>query len=394
MIDTTELMKFYKETRLSPSTISDGYTTDRAAVNCVALITSKHWEDVVRSLVEQAHYRGNMPSYRTCITDLFRKSGFAPVRYSGRISKFLEECKARFEAKEKYIIKTSYGYFAVVPDETIRQYLFKGLWPSARAIRDCWVDELWIYVPGTDNRTGIKRAIKERYIPKETTSLEFKNMNPENKNTGDCSVRGLSAAYGCTWHEAIDHIANTICFSDPRLNTISNINITLIKLGFERHKPIKRGNKFLNGKQFCELMDHTYFAGERIFAYVGRSHCAAVLPIRQEDGTVRYKIQDTWDSTSRYIGEWFVYKEPAVMPKEENKPLNVVFKCGDKVQHPRFGEGTILSVSGSDDSKILEIQFEKEGLKKISAEWLKNQGFLENRIKTPPPPKKPKFKLS
>lgn len=370
MTEITELMKSYKETRLAPSTMSTIYSLDRAAVNCVVLITKQSWEDVVKSLIEQVHYRGNMPSYKTCITDLFRKSGFTPVRYGGRVSKLLDKCNNVFPLAQKYIIKTHYGYFAVVPDNEVERYSFEGLWPSSRPIRDTWVDELWQYVPGTDNRTGIKHAVKELSAPKENFSLEFKNMNPENKNTGDCSVRGLSAAYGCTWHEAIDHIANAIRFSDPSLNTTSNINITLIKLGFERHKPIKRGNKFLNGKQFCELMDCTYHDGERIFAYVGRSHCVAILPIKQEDGSVKYKIQDTWDSTSRYIGEWYVYKEQAPELAVTQAHISVL-KCGATVHHPQFGEGVILSAIDSGDTRILEIEFQKVGIKKISEAWLR-----------------------
>lgn len=374
MAEVTELMKSYKETRLAPSTMSTIYSSDRAAVNSVAIITDQKWEDVVKSLIEQAHYRGNMPSYKTCITDLFRKSGFVPVRYGGRISKLLDECNNAFQLEQKYIIKTQYGYFAVVPNNETNRYSFEGLWPSSRPIRDTWVDELWLYVPGTDNRTGIKRTVKERTAPKESFGLEFKNMNPENKNTGDCSVRGLSAAYGCTWHEAIDHIAETIRFSDPMLNTRPNINITLSKLGFERHNPIKRGNKLLNGKQFCELMDYTFHDGERIFAYVGRSHCAAILPIKQEDGSMKYKIQDTWDSTSRYIGEWFVYKEPVTVVNTVIHVSNLSFECGKTISHPQFGEGIIISTTGSGDTRILEIEFEKVGIKKISEVWLRKVG--------------------
>lgn len=112
----------------------------------------------------------------------------------GRISKLLYECNNAFHLAQKYIIKTHYGYFAVIPDYETKGYSFKGLWSSLCPIRDTWVDELWLYVPGTDNRTGIKRAVKERTAPKESFGLECKNMNPENKNTGDCSVRGLSAA--------------------------------------------------------------------------------------------------------------------------------------------------------------------------------------------------------
>ena len=169
MAEITELMKSYKETRLAPSTMSTIYSSDRAAVNSVAIITGQEWEDVVKSLIEQAHYRGNMPSYKTCITDLFRKSGFVPVRYGGRISDLLDECNNAFQFEKKYIIKTQYGYFAVVPDNETNRYSLEGLWPASRPIRDTWVDELWLYVPGTDNRTGIKRTVKNEQLPKRVS---------------------------------------------------------------------------------------------------------------------------------------------------------------------------------------------------------------------------------
>lgn len=65
MTEITALMKSHKETRLAPSTMSTIDSLDRAAVNCIVLITKQSWEDVVKSLIEQAHYRGNMPSYKT-----------------------------------------------------------------------------------------------------------------------------------------------------------------------------------------------------------------------------------------------------------------------------------------------------------------------------------------
>lgn len=135
MAEITEIMKSYKETRLAPSTMSTIYSSDRATVNCVALITNQRWEDVVKSLIEQAHYRG-------------------------RISKLLDKCNNAFHLAQKYIIKTHYGYFAVIPDNETKRYSFEGLWLTSRPIRDTWINELWLYVPGTDNRTGIKRAVK------------------------------------------------------------------------------------------------------------------------------------------------------------------------------------------------------------------------------------------
>ena len=89
---------------------------------------------------------------------------------------------------------------------------------------------------------------------------------------------------------------------------------------------------------------------------------------------MKYKIQDTWDSTTRYIGEWFVYKEPTPVAVAVTQTLNLDFECGKTVYHPQFGEGIIISVTGSGDARILEIEFEKVGIKKISEAWLRKVG--------------------
>jgi len=371
MLTMTELMKRYKEANVSPLPTNTYYTTEQAAVNCVALVTCRSWVDVVKSLIEQSHFRGNMPSYRTCITDMFRQNGFAPVSCRKRISTLLDECEASATAAMQYIIKTSYGYFAVVPDRETSSYVFAGMSPRSQTVCDGWITELWQYTPGFDYRLGTKRAAKERSAPKENNSLEFRNLNPENKNTGDCSVRGLAAAYGCSWHEALDHLAGAIGFSDPTVNTVPHISTALIKLGFQRHAPIKRANKLVDGKRFCALMDQMYHNGERIFSFIGQTHCAAVLPVKQADGSTRYKIQDTWDSTSRYVGEWFVYREqsPATTEAPMATPL---FACGATVMHPHFGKGEVLSVTASGKDRILEIKFPSCGIKKISEAWLQN----------------------
>ena len=166
----------------------------------------------------------------------------------------------------------------------------------------------------------------------------------------------------------MDHLAEASNYCEPIINCTPNINLTLSKLGFEHHKKIYRNNKMLTGKEFCELMSHTYFKGEKIFAYVGSSHCAAILPIKQDDGTYIYKIQDTWDSTTRKIADYWVYKGE----KKVHHP-NLTFnnlKVNEKIVHPRFGEGTIVNTILSGNNKILEVDFNKYGIKKISEEWL------------------------
>ena len=322
----------------------------------------------MKKLIEQAHIRSNMPSYSTCITDMLRACGFKKIESYLYFKNLLEKLN-NLNIKRKYILKLRYsGYFALVPDES-GIYMVKGITTGNFNILNRYIEELWEFHPGTDNRTGLFRTTSKRSMPEDSKKFHAKNLNPQDKYVGDCVIRALSASYNdCTWDEAMDHLARASNYCEPIINSTPNINLTLSKLGFEHHKKIIRNNKMLTGKEFCELMSHTYFKGERIFAYVGTNHCAAILPIKQDDGRFIYKIQDTWDSTSRKIGDYWIYK------KEKNiayPSLKVnVLKLNEKIVHPRFGEGTIVKICPSGNCKILEIDFYKYGIKKISEDWL------------------------
>lgn len=361
--------ELYVETNLSPIGAKLCGCNERQAVNVVSIITGQPWENVVKSLMEQVHFRCNMPSYQTCVTDLFRANGFVPHSNCGRLSELLASLDIS-GIDEKYIVKLPFGYFAVIKDLGRNEYVFKGYWPKKYVIRDCFVDEMWLYISGTDNRTGIKRDTSARKPTEENKRLKVKNMNPDNKNIGDCVIRGLSAAYGCTWHEAIDYIAESIRYSDPVLNIRPNTQQALISLGFERHNEIKRNKKLLTGKQFCELMEHTYFQGERIFAYVGKHHCAAILPERQADGSTKYVIQDTWDSTNRRVYEYFVYKEIKTGLNKDAETVMSDTKIGKSFKHPQYGMGEIIDIKSNNSDRILYVDFEEFGVKRISEKWI------------------------
>lgn len=364
------------------------YTT--SAVNSVAVAAGMKWEDIVRILMGIAKERAYMPTYVTCVTDMLRMCGFATETCNMRVGEFLEACEAS-GSMDRYIIKLDYyGYYAAVPSETREGYALKGVrepdlyyvfygfrspvyYPENRKI-----DVLWKYHPGTDNRTGIKRdGFRMPYIAREHDDLAVVNMNPQDHAVGDCAVRALCAAMECTWGEAIDLLASASRYTDPVINSITNINNALMKLEFDRHKPQKRSNRLLTGKEFAELMTHTYFGGERIFAYVGRSHCAAFLPFAGPDGSVRYKAQDTWDSTDRKIGEYWIIPPKETRERRKARETrkafggasagNAAFSVGDTVNHRQFGEGTIKAESET----FVEAEFPGVGVKKISKAWLK-----------------------
>ncbi|MBQ6118668.1 MAG: hypothetical protein IJK98_05515 [Clostridia bacterium] len=352
------------------------YDLSTSAVNAVTVCTGTPWQEVVRLLMEQARLRACMPTYVTCVTDMMRVSGFASLPRVKTAEELLAVCGEEETEAEWFIAKTaSLGYCALTRLPGGDGFQMHGLRPGGRGYPGMSFDSCWVYVPGSDNRTGIKRT--SFVMPGVTAphkALAVTNMNPQDHNVGDCSVRALCAALECTWEEAIDLLAGANRYTDPVINTTFNINNALIGLSFERHRAIVRNGRRLTGKQFCDQMTYTFHNGERIFAFVGRSHCAAVLPFREEDGTVRYKTQDTWDSTDKTIGDYWV-----IPPRERRERLSPparaeAVSCGEVgvgsvITHPKYGRGTVTAENGG----VLTVAFENAGEKKLSAAWLKKQ---------------------
>ncbi len=353
----------FEEANLNPTGEKISWT-NHTAVNAVAIAAEISWQDAVRTLIEQVHIRSNMPDYHTCITDMIRASGFSKINEYLNIDELAEKAAAQGTGI-RYIVKMAgAGYFALVPDESA-SYTLKGYSRFRSGHIPRTPDEIWEYHHGTDNRTGRSGETYKRTLPADNKKFHAENINPQDKFVGDCAVRALGAAYnGCTWDEAIDYLAQASDYTEPMINRTRNINLTLSTLGFVHHKKIYRNGKLLNGQEFCDLMSHTYFNGERIYAFVGSSHCAAILPIKQDDGTYVYKIQDTWDSTSRKITDYWTYKKEEVTPKPSVNVCSIALN--EKIVHPRFGEGTIVGINGN----ILDVDFTKFGIKKISEEWI------------------------
>ena len=365
----------FEKLNLCPQYLSDQESLEKSVINSISIVTGIKWRSVVRSLVEQAHIRGNMPTYRTCLTDLLRAKGFVPTTFWCPVSELVQTLNSLRVTDEKFIIKIrGNNYCALIYDYQKKQYKIKGTITGKASIEQRCIDEIWVYVPGSDNRTGIIKKPKGNAMPTGCQNFTAKNMNPDGRLIGDCVIRALSAVYDCTWHEAIDYIANATNYDDPTLNSLPNVNITLIKLGFERHKGIKSGGKYMNGKDLCKILDYTYHDGEKVFAFVGRSHCAAILPTK-ENGETKYKLQDTWDSTSRGIIEYWVYKKPVVKNTVITQSNN--YEIGGTISHPQYGNGKIVSIIGEGTNRFLEIAFAGVGNKKISEAWLVRKNKLK-----------------
>lgn len=363
---------YFEETYLGPSHLNICNSIATSALNAAAIVTGLQWQFLVHSLIEQAHIRGNMPTYKVCITDMLRANGFLPLRKTASLRGIMEMLGDSFSAERRYIAKLRGGnYCAFVPDKDNDSYVFKGFLSDRVFYGRGWIEELWLYVPGSDNRTGISRKTKKVEMKNENDTFVAKNVNPKGKYVGDCVIRAFSAVLECSWHEALDAFAAATLYEDPVLNTVPNINITLTKFGFKRCNGIKKGNRYLDGKQLCDYLSRTCRDGERIFAYVGSTHCSAIIPT-EENETCCYKVQDTWDSTRKGITEFWVYKKP-FSKMLVSAGAHPQYDVGEGVFHPRFGSGTVVSCGRAGDLRVLEVDFLSVGIKKISEAWLKEQ---------------------
>ena len=356
------------ETRLNPKNITMRYTESHTAVNAVSIITGKCWEDIVRSLVDQAHIRGCLPSEKICITEMVKANGFKPINLCGSFYNLL--CAFNSNGSDvKYLARIRGGfYFAIVLDEALSKYVIKGAGVGNPNLLKYTPEKIWIYEKGTDNRNKRKRNFKQCEVPAENTVLLGYNKNPKGRSTGDCVIRALSTVYKCSWHEALDLMAEKTNYAEPRLNTEQVITRVLEELNFEKHSPNYIYTKQLSARQFCDFLNNKYSNGERVFAYIGRNHCAAIVPVEQKNGTSVYKISDSWDSSDGLVGNYWVCND--FVTKGENEATDEKhFALNEVVTHPQFGDGTIVEIKGK-DNRILTVDFGDIGTKRLSEKWL------------------------
>ena len=147
-----------------------------------------------------------------------------------------------------------------------------------------------------------KSVPQTEHDPETGSYLPFR-PNPSSNYVGDCVIRALAGAMNVSWEEALDTLTSQ---GETTVNDSLLFKWVLHLLGFVHHDQIMRGKRRLRGWEFCEEMTRTYHHGERIFAYVGAGHVAAIAPVRDDSGASVYKVLDSWDSSNRLIGEYWV----------------------------------------------------------------------------------------
>lgn len=218
--------------------------------------------------------------------------------------------------------------------------------------------------PRRTTKQNIKKA-PDRKKYSETDCYKPFQPNPCNNYIGDCVVRATAGAMDISWNKAIDILSS---MNEVTVNAREVYPSVLVKHGFIHCHPLTRSGRHLNGKDFCEEMNKYYHNGERIFAHVGRLHVAAIVPVSDNGGT-SYKIVDSWDSSTRLIGDYWVLpmkstKSDCTAPKTTRSTNTCVRK---QLYHPSFGRGVITEINAG----VLLVDFEEVGARRLGEEWVR-----------------------
>lgn len=355
------------------------------AVNALVIANQSAWNDEFLKLMEQVHQLHLMPNDLKCVLAMYEASGF--IRQPGvkdyiKVKDVIDYMNANCRDGQIAIVKANqkYPFMAIVPGRCSKYdpnpdfedgyHCYGILCSPGYNISDIWIR----WADGQDHspvkrRKGHAAKEKKTTIPPDHEAFHYLQKNPT-EHIGDCVIRAVAAVLDISWDEAMDRIVSASGNENTTVNIASVYHQLLKKEGFSRRPPMHVNGKKLTGKEFCRELDKVLLIGERIFAYVGRNHVAAVLPF-VEHGTTHYKIVDSWDSSDRLIGDYWI-KEPT--RQEGFMTIKKMMLVGTYVIHPLFGRGRVQSVH---ESGWMAINFPKGGFRVLDCRWVRHNCVIE-----------------
>ena len=142
-----------------------------------------------------------------------------------------------------------------------------------------------------------------RKIPTDTDCFKFYNANPKNKRTSDCVLRAICTALNQSWEQTLDDLVEVAKKYKLMVDDDKCYKKYLKAKGWIMYKqPRKSDNTKYTGEEFCDSVVNNWpkdscLDYSRVIAHIGGHHIVAII-----DG----KINDTWDSTNKTIGNYWV----------------------------------------------------------------------------------------
>lgn len=351
------------------------------ALQCLTEVGIAEQQNIFRHHIENAKTLGLMPDDLKVVRATLRDYGFAMqsshvenIELAKAIAMLSDAFATSVTPAVALVLVRSYkhtgGYMLALRTDGDR-----GLKPflpdcNLERLEPCEVIHVWIrWNDGIDRssfprKRGSQRSSAHSDRTKQDGSYYcFYQPNPCGNSIGDCVVRGISGAMDISWREALELLAS---FGEVTVNSRNVYSQLLMREGFIHHKPIVRDGRRLKGADFCKEMDDQYHNGERIFAHVGRSHVAAIVPT---EGSLRYKLMDSWDSSQSNIGDYWVkpVRIPSTPPDVKKDAKSVL--AGDSIRHPSFGVGVVIAAYPG----VLAVDFGDGEVRRLEEKWvLKN----------------------
>ena len=142
----------------------------------------------------------------------------------------------------------------------------------------------------------------------DTNSFHYLNVNPKNRLTGDCTYRAIATALDKPWKDVVMEMAMSACENGYSPASKENIDRYLQSQGWVKQKqPRKFDNTKYTGTEWCDELYHRANPEETsIVAMIGGHHVVCIKEMQCDDGIYRFKIHDTWNSSYKCIGNYWV----------------------------------------------------------------------------------------
>ena len=350
-----------------------------SAVNAVALANDIPWEDSYRMLLEQGKKYGLMLTDPVCVNNMLKEAGFVQRSHVKRMANYTslnQYLLTEYPTVSHAIVLTVVGNaskkrycavrrFAGSEDE----FVVLDIKEELRSVISLWLDYREINASKPIPDTPVMKT--ETALPSHQGFLYFQ-PNPLKNMIGDCVIRAYCAVFDRPWEEIMEMQAKSCEYNDTSLNNQFTYRSLTSEYEFDPYSRLTSDGRRLTGKEFCKHLDLMCRNGERIFAKVGSTHVVGIVPA-EINGEKQYAIADSWDSSSRKIGDYWVFrpakqKLKATLPDKKEK-TQLSLNIGDHLIHPVFGKGVILESFPEDER--LQIQFSEYGIKLLTCSWVR-----------------------
>ena len=348
-----------------------------SAVNALSLAQDLPWEEAYRMLLKQGQRYGRMLTDKHCVNNMLADAGYIRIPGFRRLNSYTalsDMLMAQYPGITRALAMTSRGgmrntrFCAVrrLPDPDAG-FVAMDLEEEERDVFGLWVHHTEIGAPKPLPDEPVMQSA--RYHPSHRGYMYFQ-PNPMKNRIGDCVIRAYSAVFNLPWEKILEMLAQSCEYKDTTLNSNMIYQSLASEYEFDLYdRPIEEG-KGLTGVEFCDRMTLRCRGGERFFAQMGNGHVVGIIPT-EINGEKQYAVADSWDSSGRKIGRYWVLR-PKKKEKQEaprpRQPLLPALSAGDRLVHPVFGIGTVREVQ--EETQRVRIEFPLKGEKWMTVSWV------------------------